>query len=354
MTSRNTNDIQSLRTAILDVLQDNQFHSGEDLAAQFMLSRSAIANHIKALRELGLDIYSVKRKGYKLASVIELLSHAKICEYLPTQHKNKSSLVQVEHIVSSTNDKLKTIANLHTQATQKVASGYCCLAEAQTAGRGRRGKTWVSPFGSSLYFSMLWHFDEGYQAMAGLSLMIGVVVNRTLRELNINACKLKWPNDIYYNMQKLAGILIEIEGQAGGEVTAIIGIGININLPANVQGIDQAFTDLHSVVEQTGNSGNENNKQKKSEQVFGRNKLAASLIKNLWQAIPEFELHGLQAFKSEWEAADLYYDQAIKLICGDRTSEGISKGIDNNGALLVQTNAGIKTYHGGEISVRPA
>ena len=176
-------------------------------------------------------------------------------------------------------------------------SGFCCLAEAQSAGRGRRGRTWVSPYASSLYVSMLWRFSSGYQAMAGLSLMIGVIVTDTLIELGIAQCQLKWPNDIYYNNQKLAGILVEVEGQVGASTSAIIGIGVNIHLPNNVDGIDQAFTDLHSI----------------SEKKIERNKFAAALIHNLWQALPLFEKEGMQPFILRWQQADLYKDKLVKL-----------------------------------------
>lgn len=323
--------IQRIRTLLLKTLQDGEFHSGEHLATRFELSRSAISNHVKALSELGLEIFSVKGRGYKLANPIELLSRAQISHHISAIGKDKTSLIQVENLVTSTNDIIKS-------CLQTAESGFCCLAEAQSAGRGRRGKTWVSPYASSLYFSMLWRFSSGYQAMAGLSLMVGVIVNDTLQELGVGQCQLKWPNDIYINNQKLAGILIEVEGQVGASASAIIGIGVNISLPRNVQGIDQAFTDLHSI----------------SEDAIGRNKFAAILIQNLWQALPLFEKEGMKPFISRWQQADLYNNKEIKLLAGDNVIYGLSRGIDETGALLLEINGKVKAFHGGEISVRPA
>jgi BirA family biotin operon repressor/biotin-[acetyl-CoA-carboxylase] ligase len=285
---------QALRTQLLKKLEHGSFHSGEALANEFQLSRSAISNHIKALNKLGVDIYSVKGRGYKLATSIELLSQSKILSALPTSSKANACLIKVENLVTSTNDVVKA----HSQDAQVVGSGYCCLAEAQSAGRGRRGRTWVSPYASSLYLSMLWRFSSGYQAMAGLSLMVGVIVNETLKGLGIQDCQLKWPNDIYYEHQKLAGVLIEVEGQIGASTSAIIGIGVNMHLPKNVQGIEQAFTDLHSV----------------SERPISRNEFAAVLIHNLWKALPIFEEKGMAPFIAKWKAADLYYQKEIKRV----------------------------------------
>lgn len=323
--------VQRVRTRLLKTLQDGKFHSGEDLADIFNLSRSAISNHVKALSELGVEIFSVKGRGYKLANPIELLSHNQIKHFLTPPNKQRNSLIHVENLVTSTNDIIK--AELH-----RAESGYCCLAEAQTQGRGRRGRTWVSPYASSLYFSMLWRFASGYQAMAGLSLMVGVIVNDTLNELGLAQCQLKWPNDIYMNTQKLAGILIEVEGQVGASASAIIGIGVNVRLPSNVVGIDQAFTDLQSI----------------SEQDISRNEFAALLIQNLWQALPLFEKEGMKPFISRWLQADLYHNKEIKLLSGENVTVGLNRGIDKTGALLLEIDGKIKAFHGGEISVRPA
>jgi len=325
---QNKQVIQKTRSELLRELNDAQFHSGELLAEKFSLSRSAISNHIKALCELGLEIYSVKGRGYKLASPIELLSHSLICEHLANAQED---LIHVDSLVTSTNDIIK-------QSIDSSRSGLVALAEAQSAGRGRRGRQWISPFGSSLYMTMLWRFEQGYEAMSGLSLMIGVVLNSTLQQMGVPGCKLKWPNDVYFEGQKLAGILIEVEGQVGASASAIIGVGVNIKLPSNVQGIDQAYTDLSTV----------------SNKDIKRNLLAARLIENLWQALPIFESSGLQPFLKQWEEADLYMNKPVKLLLGERTVEGISKGIDATGALLLEERSGVVAYHGGEISVRPA
>lgn len=326
---------QQLRNRLLLSLNDQQFHSGEALAAEFSLSRSAISNHIKALRDIGIEIYSVKGRGYKLATTIELLNVDALNNLLLADVKNEDFLrdkpeasVQVASITGSTNDLIKQQINKQ--------SGLVCIAEAQTAGRGRRGRKWVSPFGSSIYMSMLWHFSDGYQAMSGLSLMVGVVLNQTLQAFGVDTCKLKWPNDLYYEQQKLAGILIEVEGQVGASASAIIGVGLNIKLPNDVKGIDQAFTDLSAI----------------NSSTISRNNFAAAFISHLWQALPQFEQQGLKPFMQSWEQADLYVNKPVVLISENNETRGISRGIDATGALLLEVNGNVSAYHGGEISVR--
>ena len=355
----NTSEIEKLspeqtRTAILHLLNDNEFHSGEALASRLNLSRSAISNHIKVLNELGLPIFSVKGRGYKLAEEIELLVKDKLISLLSaSQDTDISNLVSVENVVGSTNDLIKLLASRKSvDAKQSVNSGYCCFAEAQTAGRGRRGRKWVSPYGASLYCSMLWHFDEGYQAMSGLSLMVGVVLNQTLQEFGVETCQLKWPNDLLYEHQKLAGILIEVEGHADTSVSAIIGIGVNIKLPDELDGIDQAFTDINHICAD------------RQQPAISRNVLAATLVKNLWRALPIFERQGLQPFLDSWQQADLYANKAVRLLAGKTEIRGVSRGINASGALLLEVedsnvknadgkaSTKIEAFHGGEISVR--
>ncbi|GAB57035.1 BirA family transcriptional regulator, biotin operon repressor [Glaciecola punicea ACAM 611] len=325
---------QALRTQLLNKLNDGHFHLGEDLASELALSRSAISEQIKALNKLGLDICSIKGRGYKLTNHIELLSHSQIQAALPASSQGNAFLIQIENLVSSTNDIVKA----KSHSVPYVDSGYCCLAEAQSAGRGRRGRNWVSPYASSLYLSMLWRFTGGHQAMTGLSLMVGVIINETLQSLEVLNCQLKWPNDVYHEQKKLAGVLIEVEGQVGATTSAIIGIGININLPANVQGINQAFTDLSSI----------------TKKPISKNQLAAALIHKLWQNLPIFEAHGMAPFMARWKDCDLYYKKHITIVAGDKIITGTGNGIDNTGALLLDINGSIKAFHGGEISVRQA
>ena len=322
--------VNVLRTQIVSMLDVKAFVSGEYISEKLNITRSSVSNHIKALGELGVDIYSVKGRGYKLAQPLYLLHESKIREHLNLASKTTPPSILVHNVVGSTNDVIKTNSD-------SLMQGSVCLAEAQTQGRGRRGRKWVSPFGASIYMSMLWRFESGYQSMAGLSLLIGIGLNRALKRIGIESCQLKWPNDVYHDSKKLAGILIEVEGQVGEQTTAIIGIGVNMQLPNTLTDIDQPFTDVSSIL----NSPSE------------RNLFSAYLIDELWQMLPVFQLEGLTPFMQQWRDADLYYNKAVSLVSGSYVVKGISRGIDSSGALLLEVEGKIKPYHGGEISVRP-
>ncbi|WP_100658730.1 bifunctional biotin--[acetyl-CoA-carboxylase] ligase/biotin operon repressor BirA [Alteromonas flava] len=318
-----TRDAASTRTQILQRLADGKFHSGEGLAGEFGISRTAIANHIKALGELGLDIFSVKGKGYCLADPITLLSTAAINALLPESARLPLTVLP---IIDSTNNYIK-------QHIEQLPNGQVVVAEAQTAGRGRRGKTWVSPFASSLYLSTCWRFQGGFQQVAGLSLFVGITIIQALQALNIDGLAIKWPNDIYRHGEKLGGILVEIEGQIDTQVNCIIGIGINVNLPDVTAQIDQPFTDL-------------------SDLALDRNQLCAAIIQALSTGLPEFASHGLDPIVGIWNEWDIFYQQPVSIHSQGRVVEGINQGIDAQGALLLETPKGQQIIHAGEVSLR--
>ena len=324
--------VEKTRTSLIQILSNGEFHSGQKLGQELGISRAAIANHIKALQGLGVDIFSVKGRGYKLDKPLNMLSASKILAKTKfTQHYQ----LHIANIIGSTNDYIKN--NLH-----QLPQGFCCIAEAQTKGRGRRGRKWISPYGASVYLSMNWKFSGGYQSMAGLSLLIGLAIKRTLVELGIEDAKLKWPNDVYVSNKKLAGILVEVEGQVGGDTHAIIGLGLNVALPTDVKGIDQPFIDLQTL----------------SSSIDDRNTIVSVLLNHLNEMLVEFEGTGLKPFLEEYRASDLFCDKPVKLISGNNQVFGISRGINEMGALLVEVDGEISAHYGGEImgeeiSVRP-
>jgi BirA family biotin operon repressor/biotin-[acetyl-CoA-carboxylase] ligase len=316
------------RSLLIQRLANGEFNSGELLGELAGISRSAVANHIKYLTGIGLDVFSVKGRGYRLAAPLQLLEQTKILHLIGQKQKTR---IKVISVIGSTNTYIKE--RLH-----ELPQGFVCLAEAQTHGRGRRGKTWVSPFGSSIYMSMAWTFKGGYQSMAGVSLLVGIAINRSLKKIGVSDCKLKWPNDVYYNLKKLAGILVEVEGQVGSDASAVIGIGINIDLPNSIDGIDQPFIDVTSI----------------TQEPVDRNELAALIIVTLTNMLEEFEVEGLSPFLSEWKEADLFYNEYVYLESGSNRIHGLSKGINEGGALLLENAGKITPHHGGEISVKRA
>lgn len=220
--------------------------------------------------------------------------------------------------------------------TSELKSGDVCVAEYQSAGRGRRGRTWVSPYGHHLYFSQFWSFPQGMAQAMGLSLVVACSLVEVLKSFGVDNIGVKWPNDIYLNYKKLAGILIEMSGQADSECQLIIGIGVNMAMSEDQgKGIDQPWSDLSSLTD-----------------MPNKTDLVIALHKQLKRDIQLFEREGLAAFKTRWQQADLFHGKEIRLLMGENHVDGICRGIDEQGAVLLETADGIQAYIGGEISLR--
>uniref|UniRef100_UPI004047260F bifunctional biotin--[acetyl-CoA-carboxylase] ligase/biotin operon repressor BirA n=1 Tax=Rheinheimera sp. TaxID=1869214 RepID=UPI004047260F len=313
---------------LLSALSSGDFQSGQFLADMLGLSRTAVANHIKQLQQLGLDIYKVKGRGYCLADKLDLLDAARI-----NQLRNAACPdILVQHITDSTNSQLmqKVRDGLVTQP------GYTLVAEAQTAGRGRRGRNWYSPFAASLYFSMYWRLEQGIQAAMGLSLVVAIAIARLLKQQYKLEAKVKWPNDVYVDNKKLCGILVELAGQAHANCDVIIGIGLNIRLPQQaLNNIDQQYIDLTQA----------------AGEVIDRNQIISLLQQQLITLLAEFSANGFAAFSEEFDRYNQYHNQQVRLI-GNEEIKGICLGVDKQGALLVKTAVGVQAYFGGELSLR--
>lgn len=308
---------------LISILADGEFHSGEQLGEQLGMSRAAINKHIQTLRDWGVDVFTVPGKGYSLPDPIQLLDEALIKSQIET------GSVAVLPVIDSTNQYL--LDRLET-----LQSGDACIAEYQQAGRGRRGRQWFSPFGANLYLSMYWRLEQGPAATVGLSLVIGIVMAEVLQELGAESVRVKWPNDLYLNDRKLAGILVELTGKTGDAAQIVIGAGINLamrNVATDV--INQGWINL----QEAGIN-------------IDRNALAIKIIKELRKALYLFEEEGLIPFLPRWKLLDNFINRQVKLIIGDKEIHGISRGINEQGGLLLEQDGVIKPWVGGEISLR--
>ncbi|UOA08720.1 bifunctional biotin--[acetyl-CoA-carboxylase] ligase/biotin operon repressor BirA [Methylobacter sp. S3L5C] len=324
--------ISDKQKKILTLLADGEFHSGTELAEIIGVSRSAICKQVKGLSDLGLQHSAVSGKGYRLNKALDLLTPSKINASLGEECKALVSTLEIHDSLNSTNSYLVE------HSRNNAASGFVCFAEHQTAGKGRRGRQWVSPYGSNIYMSLLWRFQQGgIIGTAGLSLAIGVAVIRALKEHEINEVGLKWPNDIYSQGKKLGGILIEVSGEADGPCAAVIGIGLNLFLPEiQAQSITQAWTDLTNI------SG---------ENLLPRNRLAGTLLKHILVIVNGFETVGIKAYLDEWRRYDCLKGNLATLFIGQQQIEGIVDGIDDNGLLLIKKPDGtIQAFASGEVS----
>jgi len=313
----------SVKYEIIKQLSDGEFHSGERLGERLGISRAAISKHMKGIQELGLEVFSVQRKGYRLAQPLYLLNEAQI--------RSKTNLnTHVFPSIDSTNQYL-------LDRVPQLENGETCLAEYQSQGRGRRGREWVSPFGSNLYMSMYWRLDAGMAAAVGLSLVVGVAIVEALEKSGINGVKLKWPNDLYYQDKKLAGILVEMSGQAGGAAHLVIGMGLNIAMSEQAKNITQPWTSVSQILD--------------SDDI-DRSQLATTIIQACKTALEDYELQGMVGFVPRWNRLDNFIGRSVKLIMGPREIQGVVEGINDQGAVLLKTENGIEAFVGGEISLR--
>ncbi|AUV03164.1 bifunctional biotin--[acetyl-CoA-carboxylase] ligase/biotin operon repressor BirA [Phytobacter ursingii] len=310
---------------LVSILADGEFHSGEQLGERLGMSRAAINKHIQTLRDWGVDVFTVPGKGYSLPEPIQLLNEEQIVAQVQT------GKVAVLPVIDSTNQYL-------LDRISELRSGDACVAEYQQAGRGRRGRKWFSPFGANLYLSMYWRLEQGPAAAIGLSLVIGIIMAEVLQELGAEKVRVKWPNDLYLGDRKLAGILVELTGKTGDAAQIVIGAGINLSMRhAESDVINQGWVNLQE-----------------AGVVIDRNTLAVRLINALRSALQSFEQEGLSPWLSRWKKLDNFIDRPVKLIIGEREIFGISRGIDAQGALLLEQDGVIKPWMGGEISLRSA
>jgi len=320
---------KSVKEQLIKQLASGTFVSGQAIGEELGISRAAISKHIRGLTEMGIDVFSVTGKGYRLAQPLTLLDKTTIIEQLA--EKELTSPIEVHSLIDSTNSYLMR------RIPHQVTQGQVVISEHQSAGRGRRGRQWISPFGSHIYMSMYWYLDQGMSAAMGLSVVAALAVSDAIKNLYQLDVQLKWPNDIYLDKVKLAGILIDLEGQALEGCHSVIGIGLNIHMPTcAASNIDQPWTDL----------------QQHTRTPINRNILTAELVKCLVKRLNQHSKHGIATMLDDWHKQDVYLNKPVRLITGEKETSGICRGINNQGALLLEVDQQVKPIYGGEVSLR--
>lgn len=316
---------------ILKLLADGKFHSGEQLGNLLGVSRSAVWQTLKRLLDPSLELHAVRGRGYRIPGGLELLDVTAICAAINDYGLVKQLDIEIFDSIDSTNSYLLS------KVTNR--SGLVCLAEQQTAGRGRRGRSWVSPFGRNIYLSLLWHFSGGSTSLAGLSLAVGVAVVNALQNYGLANIGLKWPNDIVYNHSKLGGILIEMAGDAAGPCQVVIGVGLNLEMPktGEASGIEQSWIDMRTLLQ---------------HQPVERNRLVGLILRELLLTLPQFQQHGLTYFQPRWQQLDVLTGKPVAMHLAEKQLHGIAEGIDPQGNLLVKIDGDTHRFHSGEVSVR--
>ena len=321
-----------LTFALLRRLADGEFHSGEVLARQFGVTRATVNNALRDVERYGLTLYSVRGRGYRLARPLQWLDADLIRAGLGAERD--ALHVEILDYADSSN------ALLMQRAAQGEASATVLAVEWQSAGRGRLGRAWHSGLGDALTFSLLWRFESGLAALSGLSLAVGVAMVRALDELGVPGVGLKWPNDVLLNDGKLAGILLEAQGDMLGPSAVVIGIGLNLTVPEALrERIDQTVSDLASL----------------DMPVPERNRLLAVSLKNLAAVLREFAERGFAPLRAEWESRHVFQQHPVKLSLPDSSQiTGTVLGVTDEGALRLATEQGEQVFHAGEVSLRRA
>jgi len=329
-----------LTFTLLRLLADGEFHSGEVLAQQLGISRASVSNALRGMESYGLTLYSVRGRGYCLGNPSQWLDAARIVSQLGEQGRHFR--IEILDSAPSSNTLLLQRAKLDV-ANGDAPSGSVLAVEWQSGGRGRMGRAWHSGLGNALTFSLLWRFGCGLSGLSGLSLATGVALMRALHGLGVEGARLKWPNDVLgthgpKGNTKLAGILIEVQGDMLGPSVVVIGIGLNLFLPQPVlRQIGQPVTSLADMM----------------DKMPERNHLLAVFLRELHEVLREFTAHGFAALRAEWESHHALQNQPVRLLLPDGSSvAGIARGVTEDGALKLETIQGMQFFNAGEVSLR--
>lgn len=305
--------------------------SGDALARELGQTRAAVWKRIQGLRAAGVAITGRAGEGYRLDGPLELLSASTIRAAMTPGAAPLLGHLDVVWSVASTNSEL-------VQRSAPLHGVDVLLAERQTGGRGRRGRHWASPLAAHIYLSLSRAFPGGLSKMGGLSLAMGVAVVEALHASGFRGARLKWPNDVMVDGRKLGGLLVEGGGEFAGPAQAVIGLGLNVHMPAAVADIGQPWTDLGRL----------------AGAPVSRNAVVAALLSALLPALAVFEQQGLAPFLARYAGMDMLQGRAVRVEEAGVLHEGVACGLAGDGALRVNVGGREVCFHAGEVSVRPA
>jgi BirA family transcriptional regulator, biotin operon repressor / biotin---[acetyl-CoA-carboxylase] ligase len=319
---------------LLALLADGEVRSGEWLAAELRQTRAAVWKGVERLRALGIEVQALARRGYRLAKPVELLDSSRIRAELSPENRTHLRDLEVLFEVDSTNTRLLA------RAQPPPGMSDLCIAELQHAGRGRLGRRWIAPFGSGLAMSLGWTCSDVVRTLPALSLGVGVAVSRALARAGAEGVSLKWPNDIWFNERKLGGVLIELRGEAGGPAHVVIGVGVNLFMPEEIRReVEASGVPVAAVADAC-------------RQPPSRNLAAGAILDELLSMLLQYERFGFAAFRDAWTALDALNGRAAQVIVGQNSILGIARGVDADGALLLETPERVQRFVSGEASLR--
>lgn len=323
---------------LLRALADGEPHSGEQVARELGVTRAAVWKHIAKLGDWGLTVVAVPGVGYRLARPLELLDADALRAALPARAAARIAQLEVFTELDSTNRRLLA------RDPPPAGELHACLAEYQTAGRGRRGRRWSTPLGAGLCLSVAWRFADTPPDLSALTLATGVVVRRALLRAAGVAVALKWPNDLVLDERKLGGILLELSAEAHGGCHVVAGIGLNVHLPqeslATLCDWPRGAVDLATAAGGAPPS---------------RTALAAALLAELAELFAGYAAAGFSPYRADWSAADYLRGRRVVLDDAAGAVSGTALGIEADGALVIETAPGTRRrVISGDVSVRSA
>lgn len=327
---------QVRRQRLLALLAEGSFYSGQQLARKLKISRGGIWKLVRSLKALGVDIESVARQGYRLPRAVDLLDKEAIIAAMPAASRALMERADVLLTVDSTN---RFVAELSPPPAGHV---QLCTTEVQNAGRGRRGRSWLAPFGSGVCMSVGWQFNEAPPTFSALSLAVGVAVVKAFNRLGIEGVGLKWPNDLQWQGRKLGGILIEMRAESEGPAQVIIGIGINMHMPAAIrmqlaEREAALIADVHEIMR---------------DKTPTRNVVIGAVVGELLDMLQTFAVRGFAPFHDEWLRLDTLANAPVKVINGSQTTLGTARGVEVDGTLMVDVEGQLRKFVSGEVSLR--
>ena len=319
--------------ALLALLADGRVHSGASLARELEASLSAVRQGILRLRSLGIDVKSQARRGYCLPQPIELLDALLIRAALEQDGQLKLRNLEVLFEVDSTNTRLLEAA------PPPAGQADVCIAELQHAGRGRHGRRWIAPFGGSIALSLGWSFRDASRANPSLSLAVGVAICRALKRAGARGISLKWPNDVWFSDRKVGGVLLELKTVESGAAHVVIGIGLNVSLSAAARReIEETGVRAAAVADAC-------------TQIGSRNWMTGTLLDELLRMLDHFEREGFAPFRDAWMALDALGGRPARILAGNSAISGTARGVDDDGALLLESGGRIQRFVSGEVSL---
>lgn len=326
---------RSLRAPLLlKLLADGEWHSGKWLAQKLRKTPAAVSLSVERLRGLGIAVQAVARQGYRLPHGVELLDARLLGAELGAQQKSRLRRLELLFEVDSTNTRLLAAP------PPPPGSSDACLSEMQHAGRGRLGRRWIAPFGTGISMSLSWNFNAAASTLSALSLGVGVAVSRALTRAGAAGITLKWPNDIWFRDRKIGGVLIELRADPEGPSHVVIGVGINVSLPAPArEQIEASGVCVAAVADAC-------------REPPSRNLLAGAILDELLSMLVQYERFGFAAFRDAWTALDGLHGRPAKVVIGESSTRGTARGVDWDGALLLDTGDGMQRFVSGEASLR--